>query len=342
MRIATFNLENLDHPLGHRLAVLRPALERLEADILCLQEINSQKRPGSRERHLAALDELLDGTPYADYERAATHSLRHSGPMTAHNLVTLSRSPIMETRQVWHDFVPATRMRLCSVSSATQPGSKNEPRPEGSDIPHGSALSPAGDELIDLRFDRPLLLTRIETAHGPLHVINLHLRAPLATSIPNQKQSAFTWNAIGSWAEGFYLSGLKRTGQALELRLLIDSVFQVAPDAAVLVAGDFNAEEHETAPRIVIGAPEDTGNAQLAPRSMIVLDRAIPPGKRFSVVHNGRPQMLDHMLASHSLYGRFRDIAVHNEPLGDELVGYGRGVEAAGSYHAALIATFTH
>ena len=44
LRIATFNLENLDDsagaavPIEARLRVLRPQLARLEADVLCLQE----------------------------------------------------------------------------------------------------------------------------------------------------------------------------------------------------------------------------------------------------------------------------------------------------------------
>ena len=60
LRIATFNLENLDDrpdldpPLEARIAVLRPQLLRLKADILCLQEVDGQphdvkrapRRPG--------------------------------------------------------------------------------------------------------------------------------------------------------------------------------------------------------------------------------------------------------------------------------------------------------
>jgi hypothetical protein len=50
--------------------------------------------------------------------------------------------------------------------------------------------------------------------------------------------------------------------------------------------------------------------------------------------------MLDHMLASHALRGRFRGIEVHNEALGDEAVGFGKGMGPAGSYHAGLVAVF--
>ena len=63
MRLTTFNLESLDLPpkasvsLDVRAEVLRPALERLQADILCLQEINDQ--------HVARREgrSLLEPTP---------------------------------------------------------------------------------------------------------------------------------------------------------------------------------------------------------------------------------------------------------------------------------------
>jgi hypothetical protein len=48
MRIATFNLENLDDETGQdpslatRVAIMRPQLDRIAADILCLQEVHSQ------------------------------------------------------------------------------------------------------------------------------------------------------------------------------------------------------------------------------------------------------------------------------------------------------------
>ena len=79
LRIATYNLENLDDrpdqvpTLEERIAVLRPALLRLHADIVCLQEINAQTGPG-KERRLAVLDRLLEGTPYAEFDRAVTKS----------------------------------------------------------------------------------------------------------------------------------------------------------------------------------------------------------------------------------------------------------------------------
>ena len=112
LRIATFNLENLDDCPGKspsiddRIAVLRPQLLRLEADILCLQEVNAQSSAKGHAREMRALDRLLKGTPYAGFYRALTQGRHHPGPADVHNLVILSRAPITAHGQVWHDLVP--------------------------------------------------------------------------------------------------------------------------------------------------------------------------------------------------------------------------------------------
>ena len=319
MRIATFNLESLDVPprasvpLETRAGVLRPALERLDADVLCLQEVNAQHVPGSKARRLAALDQLLAGTRYASFHLASS-SGPGGGATDVHNLVTLSRHPIEEQRAVRHELVaPEQHVML----SGTVPGSR------------------------PLSFERPLLLTRIalpDASH--LVVINLHLRAPLASNIPGEKTGPFSWASMRGWAEGFYLSALKRNAQALELRLLIGELLAADPLALVAAAGDYNADDHETPLRLVVGAHEDTGNSALAPQSMVVLDRALPQDRRWSTLHGGRRQMPDHILVSHALSGRFRAIEVHNEALGDEVMAYEKRIEAVGSYHAPLVASF--
>jgi hypothetical protein len=181
-----------------------------------------------------------------------------------------------------------------------------------------------------------------ETLHGlaKRHDISRNLIL-IASAIPGGKLWPYVWKNVRAWAEGFYHAGLKRTGQALELRLLLDEHFESQRDPLILVAGDFNAEDHETPLRIVLGAAEDTGNAELAPRSLVVLDRAVESSRRFSVVHQGRPQMLDHLLASLRLLGRFRGIEIHNEALGDEAMAYGKSVGTGASYHAAVVARFS-
>lgn len=323
IRIATFNLENLDDrpeaPLAGRLAVLRPQLARLDADILCLQEVNASREPGAKLRSLKALDTLLEGTPYEDYHRAATHQTGAEGPRDVHNLVVVSRLAIKSVAQYHNDLVPVIEVPL--------------------------APDVRGDvkaALTRVRWDRPLLHTTLELEDGrSLEIINLHLRAPSGSFIEGQKSGPFTWKSVPGWAEAFYLSSLKRSGQALEVRLLIDRLFEANAEALIMVCGDFNAEDFETPLRLVMASDEDTGNGELAARSLVALERGIPADRAFSVLHHGRPQLLDHMLVSRALAGAFRNIEIHNETLGDETIAYSRINHPPESFHAPLVASFS-
>jgi endonuclease/exonuclease/phosphatase family metal-dependent hydrolase len=322
MRLATFNLESLDLPpkaglpLEARAEVLRPALERLEADVLCLQEVNGQRVAGREERALLALDQLLAGTRYATYARLATTGPKGRGVADVHNLVTLSRYPIRSGREVLHNLVPPLQHELRTA------------------LPPVAGAQP-------IRFDRPILIADLEMPDGTtLTVLNLHLRAPLAASVPGQKLEPFVWRSVGGWAEGYFLSGLRRTGQALEARLVLEQLFDADPHRLIAVAGDFNADEHEVPVRIVVGAEEDTGNGALAGRSLVILDRALPQDRRWSLLHHGRREMPDHILVSRALHSRFRGIDVHNETLADELMGYARHTRSSASYHAPVVAEF--
>ena len=237
MRLATYNLESLDLPpkakisLDERAEVLRPVLERLDADILCLQEVNGQHVAGKKGRALAALDRLLAGTRYADYARAAT-----TGAEACSTSTTSSRC---------HAFLRAHREVLHGLVRPPQHQLLTAPRPVDAQA---------------VRFDRPLLVTEVALADGGrLTVVNLHLRAPLA-NVPGQKIEPLVWKTVGGWAEGFFLSAIRRAGQALELRLLLEQLFDSDPHSLIAVAGDFNAEDRETPLRLAIGAEEDTGN----------------------------------------------------------------------------------
>lgn len=68
IRIATFNLENFDEAapgvpppsLDERIALMKPQITRLRADIACFQEVHGQECPG-QPRDLLALKGLLAG-----------------------------------------------------------------------------------------------------------------------------------------------------------------------------------------------------------------------------------------------------------------------------------------
>jgi endonuclease/exonuclease/phosphatase family metal-dependent hydrolase len=322
LRIATFNLENLDDrpdlgpPFERRVAILRPQLLRLNADVLCLQEINGQRQHDHAPRQLRALDKLLDTTPYAAFQRVSTTSRSGHGVADIHNLVILSRWPIETRREVRHDYVAPPRYRPVT---AVPPATEAQP----------------------VEWDRPILAAALRLPGGRLlHIVNLHLRAPLAAAIPGQKRDPFSWKSAAGWAEGFFMAAVKRTGQALETRLLIERVFDADPQAWIAVCGDFNAEERETPLRVLRADVDDTGNAALAGRTLVPLDRMLPETRRYTVLHGGRHAMLDHVMVSRALLSRYRHVEVHNERLGDELVAYESGRPSAESYHAPVVAEF--
>lgn len=322
LRIATANLENFGERPGQglrledRIAVLRPMLERLEADILCLQEVDGQHRPGRKDRELWALDRLLAGTAYEGFERFASQGAKGGGVADKHNLVTLSRWPFAETRRVRHDYLPPLSYRPLTAEPPSQ-----------------------GPQSIE--WDRPLLLTAVALPNGQrLHIVNLHLRAPLAAPVEGQKSGPFTWRSVGGWAEGFFIATLKRGGQALEARLLVESLLDRDPGALIALCGDFNAEASETPLRLALADAEETGNEALGVRSLHVLEGRLARSRRYSVIHGGRHVMLDHILASTALKARFRTIEVDNEAIGDELLDEEAGVERLLSHHAPLVASF--
>jgi endonuclease/exonuclease/phosphatase family metal-dependent hydrolase len=321
IRLATFNIENLGRRSGGALAVdarrptLQAQLARLDADILCLQEVNAQEGAKGVARQLRDLDAILAGTPYAAFERACTLRKSGVGPLDIHNLVTLSRWPIIRSRQLWNEMVA----------------------PPGYQPP---AVMPTAGEMVAIAWDRPVLLSEI--AIGPeraLHVINLHLRAPIAAHLADQKSAPGIWKSVSGWAEGFFVAAIKRTGQAFEIRLAVDAIFDADAGALIAVVGDFNATAREAPVRIVRGDPQDTGNAELAGRALVALAEGADESA-FTVVHGERRIMLDHILASRPLALACRKITIDNASLLDETEPPWVSALRPGSYHAPVVAEF--
>ena len=321
IRLATFNIENLGRRSGGTPAIearrptLQAQLTRLDADILCLQEVNAQEGKPGPARQLLDLDAVLAGTPYAAFERACTLRKSGVGPLDIHNLVTLSRWPIRHSRQLWNEMVAPPHYQ----PPATNP--------------------PTGDTAA-IAWDRPILLCKIVI--GPkraLHVINLHLRAPIAAHLADRKLAPGAWKSVSGWAEGFFVAAVKRTGQAFEARLAVDEIFDADAGALIAVVGDFNATAREAPVRIVRGDPQDTGNAELAGRALVALAECADEST-FTVVHGERRLMLDHILASRPLALACRKITIDNASLLDETEPPWVGALRPGSYHAPVVAEF--
>jgi endonuclease/exonuclease/phosphatase family metal-dependent hydrolase len=230
-----------------------------------------------------------------------------------HNLVILSRRPAHHSEALRHRLVAPLPYRSVTAS-------------------------PKSARDLTLEWDRPLLHAVFETAAGgALHVINLHLRSPLAAPIPGQKLSAQAWGSLGGWAEGYFTATLKRSGQALEARLLVEQIFDNDPAALIAVCGDLNAGEEETPSRILQARLEDSRNPALAERVLEALEERLPAARRYTLLHGGHRRMLDHILCSKGLAARCRGIEADNENLSDETE---MADDDPRSNHAPLVADF--
>lgn len=312
LRLASFNLENLDFVVTRRdafearRAALLPLLAALDADVLCLQEVGAQKPHKHGARAFIALNQLLAGTPYADFHRAASVRPGAATPADVHNLVILSRWPIRETRQIHHDIAPRWSW----------------PPPRDGDI------LPAP---IMIEWDRPLLYAAIELPAGPLlHVIDLHLRAPRPAPVATARGEGSSKSQI----EGQFVAAQKREGQALEARLFVETLFDADPHAHIAVCGDFNADEHDAPTRLLRGGDNEL---QQGPRALAPMEERVEAARRYTVLHAGRQKLIDHVLASPALAAAWRETRIFSDGLQDEVYAPDPIV---GSLHAPIVACF--
>jgi len=321
MRIATFNIENFDdvpnaHPsLNTRIQIMRPQLERIRADILCLQEVNSQEQNGHRT--LSALDALFAGTQYEAFQHRSTALTTGNTLYSEQNIVTVSRFPISATRIIRDDGMTRPSYRMATAEP---------PNPEARSI----------------NWERPILYSQITLPNGiTMHVLNVHLKSKLPSFIPGGKINNFIWKSVSAWAEGSFISSMKRMAQAVQMRLTIDKIFdEHGEDALIAVCGDFNAKAEEVPVKTICGSVDETGNAAHAPRIMVPCERNIPESARYSLLHLGKGEMLDHVIVSRRLLGSFSHAEIHNEALPDESGAFRTDTQFPESDHAPVVAEF--
>ena len=158
--------------------------------------------------------------------------------------------------------------------------------------------------------------------------------APLRTDGP------FVWLTPDAWAEGVFISSMKRMAQAVEVRRLVDTILDADPDARIVVAGDFNATPDEIPVMAIRGNVEDTGNAALSGRVLVPIEHTVPQSSRYTLFHQGRGEMLDHMLVTRNLLAYYRGSEIHNEVLHDESAAFAVDRKYPESDHAPVVATF--
>ncbi|MGI0012869.1 MAG: endonuclease/exonuclease/phosphatase family protein [Nitrososphaera sp.] len=311
LSIATWNMENLDDsdaPAWNiRRGIMRNILERIDADVMLLQEINK----------VSALNDLRNGTFCQNYHIAHTKTAAGT-PYAKRNLVVLSRWPITSVKQYKNEKVPAPMWKKATAM-------------------------PAATQAQEIVWERPILHAEIALNGKTLHAINIHLKSFPPSPIEGQidPQNTYRWLSHAGWAEGYYISDIKRVGQALETRVLIDTIFsQHGNDSLVVVGGDYNADIGSVPFKTIVGSVDDTSNPDLRPRVLIPCELNVPSSQRFSLLHRGKGNMIDHIAVSQEFYPRWRSTVIFNELLPDKSIAFATMLKFPESDHAPVIARF--
>jgi endonuclease/exonuclease/phosphatase family metal-dependent hydrolase len=130
------------------------------------------------------------------------------------------------------------------------------------------------------------------------------------------------------YAEGMLRALAARASEALFVRGIVDGVFANDAAANVAVVGDMNDGPASLPVRVVCG------------KSLLPCDVGIPQDVRFSILHHGMRQQLDHVLASRDLAAKVASAAFLNEGLRDHSLLDPEGPMTPDSDHAPLVVRF--
>lgn len=314
LRVATFNLENLGlDNLPIRLPIIRRQIKRLNADVLCFQEVHAD------DREFEAFDQVLDGLGYPN--RIFTVAKGKAGeqglPYLFRNLVTVCRAEFKLSKegQYCNDLISPLEYKKITAQ-------------------------PPEETAKEIMWERPILHGRITDENGlHLDIVNVHFKSQAPTDIKGQKDG-FKWLSARGWAEGFFVSALKRLGQALETRTLLDQIFAERENPCIIVCGDYNAEPGEVTVETICGKVEYTENPALYDHQMVSCAKSIPEGKRYTLFFNGRPNLIDHILISPNLLMNLKFADIHNETLADETIRFRSDDKFPESDHAPFFCEF--
>jgi hypothetical protein len=320
--MATINLENLHKPatpdstVPEKTRVLAQQLEKLHADVLCFQAVHGQKwaRQG---RQLPAFRALLDNTPYSDYALKSTFSTG-GAPYALKNNVIVSRLPIRSVLQVQHEIFPKWEY---SSPSAQQSGKRASRT---------------------VSWDRPILYAQLGLDDDTiLHLINLHLGSRKASRIPGQIRGRSRWRSLGGWAEGRFASQLKRLGQAVETRMLVDQIFIAhGEEAWIALCGHMGTEAGEGALRLVRGSTEETRDPALIAQTLVRCDGKERGAEQFATGVSNTGEMTNQILVSKALAAYLHHTEIGSEALRGASPARQRAENIRDSGHTPVVAEF--
>lgn len=160
---------------------------------------------------------------------------------------------------------------------------------------------------------------------GPVDVLACHFKSQRAVALQGLEGPVEDASAAGR-AAGELRSLVWRAAEALFVRTACDRLLEGRADGQVVVLGDLNATPDAMPLRVLRG-----GGAF----ALSDLSRAVPVAERFSIVHEGAREQIDHALATAGLAARVQTVRFANTELRDH-GALAEGERPLDSDHAAL------
>jgi endonuclease/exonuclease/phosphatase family metal-dependent hydrolase len=298
--VMTWNVENLFRPgLGadaaalatyqQKLALLAAVVNGAQPDVLALQEV------GGEEPLLDLQQALAGALPH----RAVSRFPDDRGIRVAF----LSRHALVGAPIDIVDFPPGPALAISGLGAAGQP----EPV---------------------IRMARGALHVRVTPDGQPVDLITAHLKSKLLTFRRPGGASSFQPRDEGERAQVGGIALLRRTAEAVTLRIRANALLESNSQTRLLLLGDFNDVPEAQTSLLLTGPPgseigtggfdrDDAGDDA----RLFNLAPAIAAERRFSRKHHGRPELLDQILASVELLPRGSD-GRRRRPAVDSLVDF--------------------
>ncbi len=177
-------------------------------------------------------------------------------------------------------------------------------------LPTVPGLDRAGNLINETRTSRGTLRIRVQLESGlTVHLITAHFKSKLLTFPSTGDRPRFATRDEDERARVAGIALLRRTAEAVALRVQANDILQQNPDDALIVLGDLNDVTDAATTQILQGPsgsqigtrgfnPPDQGD----PARLFNLAPLIPEARRFSRIFRGQGELIDHILASVELF----------------------------------------
>ncbi|MDH3744365.1 MAG: esterase-like activity of phytase family protein [Acidobacteriota bacterium] len=291
LTIATYNLWNLepaDRENSRLERLARSIVDDLGApDILAVQEV--QDASGAKDDGVVAGNATFEALTQAiSAAGGPTYTFHQIDPADGED----GGRPGGNIRVGF--LVNPTRVRVLDRERSTSGPPAVQTDPQGPLLsPNPGRLGssdPAFAESVEFGYEpsrKPLTL-ETEFCGRRLFLVNLHLRSKRADD-----------RLFGDRQPPLLHSEEQRSEQAESVRLLVEKILALDPEAAVVVLGDLNEYTFRAPLRVLAGDVLEN------------LIERLPPDERYTYIYQGNSMVLDHVLVSHALSSNAEIQAIH-------------------------------